>query len=684
MKQNRFHIDDVRAFWDGVAPTYDRINSGFDWTHTERFLTMQKFLPRGRSGLRIGNVWSRTGSAVKFIRERCPDALVENLEASPQMLTLARQKYPEEKFSLTDLHDLPWETESMDVVVSLETLEHVPDPLHFLLECHRVLKVGGRLILSTPPVWTEPVLRLYEKFFENHGEGPHQFQSVGDVLRALRNCDFTILEHRGTVALPVGPEWLKRGWEWVQLHILRYVGLNRLTYRHFFVAEKRRSRDPVWAKIHEEILRPGLSMHSGTRVGLSGGTLRTVDVDGSSLCEPTGTGPVPEICYIASPEVHPSYPAMNQVVFGSSKPRSPLLGEYRRILIAHAMDETIRRNGASGAVLTATLLYLLEQKRIAGAVVLGMDSQVPWRAKPLIARTREQILASAQSKYAISPVNTILGELAHEEGPLAYVGLPHQVFAIRRLQQLKHPSVSKIAYVLGPFFGNELHGSAIDSFLRKFHARKEDIAHLSYRAGEWPGSMEVRLKDGRVFRMPKFHANYLIPFHITQNSLLSHDLTNEFTDLSGGDAWAPTYEERGKGFSMLITRSEQGDALVRAMEAAGALWTKEISEDEAVTMQSHGLDFKKRGTFLRIARRERSGKRVPLYGLEPEQVGLGRRMFESVLGFCFWLCSWPLARWLADKTPESIMGPLFTKTRVLWKKATKTIKRSGLRDTRLS
>jgi coenzyme F420 hydrogenase subunit beta len=679
MQENRFTIEEVRSFWDAVAPSYDRLNSGFDWTHVERFLTMKKYLPKGKQGLRVGNVWSRTGNAVPHIREICPDADISNLEAAPKMMELARNKYPNERFALTDLHDLPWETGSLDVVVSLETLEHVPDPLHFLLECHRVLTVGGRLILSAPQSWTEPFLRLYETFFENHGEGPHRFPAAASVLRALRGCGFDIVDHRGTVLLPVGPVWLKRGVEWLQQHFLRYIGTNRLTFRHFYVAEKRSETDPVWLKIREEILRPGLSMHSGTRVGLSGGTLRLADPDGACLCEPTGTGPVPEICYQASPEVRPSYPEMNAFVFGSPKPRSPLLGHYKRIAIAHATDEAVRRNGASGGILTCVLLHLLETGRIKGAVVLTMDPEHPWRAKPIVARTKEEILASAQSKYVVSPVNTILGELEREEGPLAYVGLPHQVFAIRRLQRLKHPSVRAIRYVFGPFFGNELHGSAVDSFLRKFGAKKEDVRSLAFRAGEWPGHMEVRLKNGRVLTLPKFHANYLIPFHITRNSLLSHDLTNELTDLSGGDAWAPVYEERGKGFSLLLARTEEGDALIREMEERKLLTLKDSTEDKAIVMQSHGLDFKKRGSQLRIARLERRGHRVPLYGLDPIPVHASRRVFESILGFLFWISSRRTARWIADHAPDAIVAPLFLHARTLWKKGTRNVKRAGLR-----
>ena len=462
MQQNTFRIGDVRAFWDGVADEYDRINSGFSWTHTERFETALLFLPE-REKADVVNIWSRTGDATQWIRKKIPGATIRNFEVSPRMIERAQVKYPHETFEVTDLHDLPCATESQDVVLSLETLEHVPDPLHFLLECHRILRVGGTLILSTPPSIAELPLRLYEHCFANHGEGPHRFRSVHSVLQALRNCGFTVVEHRGTVLCPVGPDWLKKPIEWFQQHLLRYIGTNRLGIRHFFVAEKRESRDPVWAKIHEEIIRPGLCMHSGTAVGLSEGTLRMKDMDGICVPEPTGTGPIPPVCYNASPEIHPSYPEMNASVFGKPEPRSSLLGEYNRIAVGHSTDPDVRRGGASGGILTATILHLLETEKIRGAVVLGMDPDAPWRAKPMIARTKEEILAAAQSKYVVSPVNVILADLEKEEGPLAYVGLPHQVFAIRRLQQMQHPSVRSIAYVFGPFFGNELFGTSIDS-----------------------------------------------------------------------------------------------------------------------------------------------------------------------------------------------------------------------------
>jgi SAM-dependent methyltransferase len=49
-----------------------------------------------------------------------------------------------------DMHALPYGDELFDVVVHSDTLEHVPNPVHALTECRRVLKPGGALCFTVP------------------------------------------------------------------------------------------------------------------------------------------------------------------------------------------------------------------------------------------------------------------------------------------------------------------------------------------------------------------------------------------------------------------------------------------------------------------------------------------------------------------------------------------------------
>lgn len=48
---------------------------------------------------------------------------------------------------------LPFADETFDVVLSTQVLEHVPEPERALAEAVRVLKRGGRIILTVPGVW---------------------------------------------------------------------------------------------------------------------------------------------------------------------------------------------------------------------------------------------------------------------------------------------------------------------------------------------------------------------------------------------------------------------------------------------------------------------------------------------------------------------------------------------------
>ena len=430
-----------------------------------------------------------------------------------------------------------------------------------------------------------------------------------------------------------------------------------------------------------EVINHNLCNRCGSCVGLSQGKIVFSDKTGDYLPEIISEPDekTADLIWQACAGKEFDFQGFRKHIYTEGTPFHVYTGPYQSISIGFARNDEVRKQGASGGILSAILIWLLENKMIDGAVVTGMSETEPWLSKSFIATTADQIIEAAQSKYIITSVNEILPEIGRFQGRLAYVGLPGQVQSIRKLQQANHPWVQNIDYIFGPFYGNTLHFSSVRSFLKSYGYKDyTQITKLYFRYGEWPGNMRVEFHNGEVIQLPKFHANYLIPFHILKNSLLCSDLSNEFTDISGGDAWAPVYEERGKGFSMVIARSEKGQQILEQMQQQGVLDLQPIDENEAITMHSHGYDLKKRGTFIRIRYRKMLGLPVPDYGYTVSGFTFQRYAMEVFINLMFLALGTKIMRWFVELLPPAFIGGIFERSRKIWKKSTYNIKRSDL------
>lgn len=81
------------------------------------------------------------------------DALAyDAVDVTDEWLNHAREKYGSEKlsFNLYDGNRLPCDDDSIDVVVSMQVIEHVKDYFSYLKDIRRVIKPSGLAILGTP------------------------------------------------------------------------------------------------------------------------------------------------------------------------------------------------------------------------------------------------------------------------------------------------------------------------------------------------------------------------------------------------------------------------------------------------------------------------------------------------------------------------------------------------------
>jgi SAM-dependent methyltransferase len=74
------------------------------------------------------------------------------LDVDENIIHYASEKYGSENcfFTLYDGSKIPDDDHTYDVVISFQVIEHVQDDTGYLAEIHRILKIGGRCILTTP------------------------------------------------------------------------------------------------------------------------------------------------------------------------------------------------------------------------------------------------------------------------------------------------------------------------------------------------------------------------------------------------------------------------------------------------------------------------------------------------------------------------------------------------------
>lgn len=80
---------------------------------------------------------------------------------------------------------LPIRSESIDAAISLQVLEHVPEPLDMLKEIRRVLKPGGHLILTAPHIWNVHE-QPYDFFRYTEFGLAHLFKKAGFEIVEIR------------------------------------------------------------------------------------------------------------------------------------------------------------------------------------------------------------------------------------------------------------------------------------------------------------------------------------------------------------------------------------------------------------------------------------------------------------------------------------------------------------------
>jgi coenzyme F420 hydrogenase subunit beta len=272
------------------------------------------------------------------------------------------------------------------------------------------------------------------------------------------------------------------------------------------------------------------------------------------------------------------------------------------VLLARASDESLVDNGQDGGFVSALLIYALEHDIIDAALVSGLEGDgSTWRAKPMVARTRDDVLDTAKSRYTYS-ANLLAYEEAVEGGAerIGLVGMGCMASAPGAMQARKAGKVARrLCLTIGLLCSKTFDDSIFEElFEAKYDIKRADITKMNIK-----GVFQLWTKDGGYYEIPLKEA------HAFTREGCTHcpDFAAEHADLSTGGIGA------FGDWTLVIARTDLGREILSSMKELGLIETRPGDDDPGAVALLHKL--------ARVSRKRWPETAVPAPGRLPVTAG---------------------------------------------------------------
>jgi coenzyme F420 hydrogenase subunit beta len=273
-------------------------------------------------------------------------------------------------------------------------------------------------------------------------------------------------------------------------------------------------------------------------------------------------------CTRACPRFRSWEPAADMHLFGRVREPDEMAGIWRQLLLTRAADDTQHEKGQDGGFVTAMLTWLMRHDYIDGALVSGVEDDDAWKAKPVVVRTPEEVLATAGSRYTYC-ANPLALDEAKAQGleRLALVGMGCQVSSPPTMWDRKAGKVSKpFQFNIGLLCSKTFDDAIFpELFEAKYGLKKQDMVKMNIK-----GVFQIWMKDG------SYHEIDLKECHQWTREGCKHcpDFSAEHADISTGGIG------KDNDWTLTIVRTELGEEVIKRMIADGTIIARPAQEDE--------------------------------------------------------------------------------------------------------
>ena len=273
-------------------------------------------------------------------------------------------------------------------------------------------------------------------------------------------------------------------------------------------------------------------------------------------------------CTRACPRFRTWEPDADMHLFGKTREDSEMYGQYKQLLLVRAADDKVHELGQDGGFVSAMLIWLMKHDYIDAALTSFLEGDgTSWKALPGIARTPEDVLRAAGSRYTYS-ANTLAMKQAQEEGlsRLALVGMSCQSSVLpimwkRKVGKIGKPFLFNIGLLCSKTFDDAIFE---ELFLAKYGLKKEEIVKMNIK-----GAFQIWMKDG------SFHEIDLKECHqwTREGCKTCPDFAAEHADISTGGIG------EDNAWTLCVVRTDLGVEVMNRMIADGSVIARPAETD---------------------------------------------------------------------------------------------------------
>lgn len=282
-------------------------------------------------------------------------------------------------------------------------------------------------------------------------------------------------------------------------------------------------------------------------------------------------------------------------------------GNFNKAYFAYANNESLREKAASGGVATALLSFLMDTRRIDGALVCRSVIR-DGKARPefFIAKDQEDLLSAQGSKYMeVNLMEDALPLLRSFNGRLALTLLPCDTSTLRRLMANDEELAEKITLIITMFCGHNSVCDLTDMVTRKLSPKGAQLVDFRHRKGHWRGELRAEFNNGVTIEKPfSYFSDYQNLYYFCQQKCHHcYDHAGYDGDISVGDIWSLRMKEVPIKHNAVITRTPAGVDVFDNTVRSGAIVARDEPIAEICEGQARSMPF-----HYNISARARAGK----------------------------------------------------------------------------